>query len=139
MTPTIVVWNESRSSGIPIIDEQHRSILATMNSLFYFMRKDDGKRSIIPLVTILEQHIHIHFMAEENLLRETRFAGLEEHTRYHADIAKRLQALSAKLRHTGNAADLLVFLKDWWKEHIEVHDRTYAEHVVQFLQSKYDA
>jgi hemerythrin-like metal-binding domain len=139
MTPMFVVWNENRSSGIPIIDEQHRSIIATMNSLFYFMRKDDGKRSIIPLVTILEQHINIHFMAEENLLRETQYEGLEEHTRYHADIAKRLRCLSAKLRHTGNAADLLAFLKDWWKDHIEVHDRAYTEHVVQFLRSKYDA
>ena len=139
MTTVFVVWNNNRATGIPLIDEQHRSIIATMNSLFYFMRKKDGGKTIIPLVTTLEQHINLHFMAEENLLRATQYAHVEEHTKYQDEISKKMKILSAQLRHSGNAGDLLAFLKTWWKEHIEVHDRAYTQHVMSYLQSRYDA
>ncbi len=139
MTTVFVVWNDSRATGIPLIDEQHRGIMATMNSLFHFMRKNDGVKGIIPLVTTLEHHINLHFMAEENLLRATQYERVEEHTKYQTEISKKMKILSAQLRHSGNAGDLLDFLKTWWKEHIEVHDRAYAPHVISYLQSQYDA
>ena len=139
MTTVFVVWNDSRAMGLPLIDEQHRNIISTMNSLFYVMRKNDGTKPLIPLVTTLEQHIHHHFITEENLLRETQYAGVEEHTHYHSELLKKMQALSARLRHSGNADDLLSFLKTWWKDHIEVHDRAYTQHVISYLRERYAA
>ena len=103
------------------------------------MRKKDGAKSIIPLVTTLEQHIHLHFLTEENLLRETQYADVEEHAQHHSELSKKMKILSARLRHSGDAEDLLTFLKTWWKDHIEVHDRAYAQHVVSYLQSRYAA
>ena len=50
-----------------------------------------------------------------------------------------MQALSARLRHSGNADDLLSFLKTWWKDHIEVHDRAYTQHVISYLRERYAA
>lgn len=139
MTTVFVVWNDNRATGIPLIDEQHRSILSTMNSLFHFMRKKDGAKSIIPLITTLEQHIHLHFLTEENLLRETQYAGVEEHAQHHIELSKKMKMLSARLRHSGDAEDLLAFLKTWWKDHIEVHDRAYTQHVVSYLRNRYAA
>lgn len=139
MTTVFAVWNDNRATGIPLIDEQHGSILSAMNSLFRFLRKNDGGKSIVPLVTTLEQHIHLHFLTEENLLRETQYDDVEEHARHHAELLKRMKTLSAKLRHSGDAEELLAFLKTWWKEHIEVHDRAYTEHVVAYLRNRYAA
>lgn len=139
MTTIFVVWNDKRITGIPIIDDQHRGILSTMNSLFYFMRKRSSTNTIINLTTSLEQHINIHFAVEENMLRETRYDKAEEHAKYHIEISKKMRTLSAKLRHSGNAADLLIFLKTLWKDHIEVHDMAYKQHVDSFLRSRYDA
>ena len=137
MTTVFVVWNDSRATGIPLIDEQHRNILSAMNALFHVMRKNDGAKPLVPLVTTLEQHMHHHFMTEENLLRETQYAGVEEHARCHEELLKKMKALSARLRHSGNADDLLSFLKTWWKDHIEVQDRAYTGYVISHLRERY--
>ena len=137
MTTVFVVWSDNRVMGIPLIDAQHRNIISAMNALFHVMRKNDGAKPNIPLVTALEQSIHHHFVTEENLLRETQYASADEHARHHAELLKKMRGLSARLRHSGNADDLLAFLKTWWKDHIEVYDRAYTEHVVSHLRARY--
>lgn len=37
-----ITWKPEHALGIPILDEQHRAVVATINSLFYFMQQDRG-------------------------------------------------------------------------------------------------
>ena len=39
-----IVWKNSNDCGINIIDEQHRGIVSTINTLFYFKISDEVKR-----------------------------------------------------------------------------------------------
>ena len=136
MKHQLLVWNDDQSTGIPLIDEHHRSIIAVMNSLFFFMRKDEGDKVLLPLVIIIEQYIKIHFMMEENMLRESKFSAVDEHILHHSLIEKKMLVLASKLRHTGRPEELLDFLKIWWKEHIEVHDQIFSRHFEEYREKK---
>jgi len=43
-----IVWSDNNELGIPIIDEQHRAIISTINSLHYFMQPGHGDDIIQP-------------------------------------------------------------------------------------------
>ena len=41
-TTLYIAWNDDNKLGIPIIDEQYRAIISTINSLHYFMQIGHG-------------------------------------------------------------------------------------------------
>ena len=63
-----IVWNDDSNLGISIIDEQHRAIVSTINSLHYFIQIGHGNEIIKPTMIMLEQYINIHFQTEEALM-----------------------------------------------------------------------
>ncbi len=65
-----IVWTEKNKVGIPIIDEQHRGIISTINSLHYFIQTGQGEQIIRPTLIMLEQYVDIHFKTEEALMWE---------------------------------------------------------------------
>jgi len=64
-TTLYIAWNDDNKLGIPIIDEQHRAIISTINSLHYFMQPGHGDDIIQPTMIILEQYVNIHFKQVE--------------------------------------------------------------------------
>ena len=41
-----IIWEEGYNLGIPIIDEQHRAIVATINTYHYFVTGGKGRGRI---------------------------------------------------------------------------------------------
>lgn len=37
--PPCIVWNKKQSISMPILDKQHRAIVAVFNSLYFFIHK----------------------------------------------------------------------------------------------------
>jgi len=50
-----IVWSDNNSVGIPIIDEQHRGIISTINSLHFFIQAGHGDEILKPTLIMLEQ------------------------------------------------------------------------------------
>lgn len=135
MQNKLIVWTELHETGIPIIDEQHRGIVSTINSLFYFMRKQRDSEVILPTLVMLEQYTKVHFLTEESFLELTKYPGLEEHRGWHKAFADRAFRMSLQVRKTGDAHDLLGLLKEWWTDHINTKDRKYTPYVLQGLRA----
>ena len=53
MKDIYIVWNKDNEIGIPIIDEQHRVAVGTINSLFYFMQMKRGVAALRPTLSVL--------------------------------------------------------------------------------------
>jgi hemerythrin len=60
-----IVWNEYNNLGIAVIDEQHRGIVAIINSLHYFIQEGQGEDVLVPTLGMLEHYTRIHFLTEE--------------------------------------------------------------------------
>jgi len=123
-----IVWKPEYNLGIPIIDEQHRGIVSTINSLHYCMQNNQGKKVLSPIINMMHNYTLIHFQTEEHFLEKIALPEAEKHRKLHRD-------LSSKLTDTGRSSLLdkdpyqfMNFLKKWWISHICNEDLIYRNY-----------
>ena len=129
-----IVWNEKNNLNIPIIDEQHRGIVATINSFHHFAQKGQAREVIRPTLLILEQFTELHFETEEALMKESGYPRFEEHRLLHQELMKKTRSIARETTQMIDSDVVLQFLKQWWLGHINVEDRKYAPHVISTLR-----
>jgi len=125
-----IKWNESNNLGIPIIDEQHRSIVATINSFHYFIEKGHGMDALKPTLTILDLYTNLHFSTEEEILTDAGYPGLNEHILLHKELLSKTIEIKAEATSFKEPEIALKFLKKWWLSHINIEDKHYADYIV---------
>ncbi len=126
-----IVWKDHNRLGIPIIDEQHRGIVSTINSLYFFMRSGLGQDALEPTINILKQYTLIHFKTEEAIMHKAAYPGFKEHCRLHDRITKRTNEISSASFDSMDPDVVLRFLRGWWLGHINEEDRKYAPYVLK--------
>ncbi|MCL2121773.1 MAG: hemerythrin family protein [Clostridiales bacterium] len=124
-----IVWNPEYNLGIPIIDEHHRGIVTTINSLYFAMQNNYMKETLVPIIDMMKDYTQIHFRIEESFLEQLGHEKTEKHIKLH-------QALSAQLANKGRESMLgkdpypfMEFLKQWWIHHICSEDLIYREYL----------
>ncbi|RLB03542.1 MAG: hypothetical protein DRG83_06895 [Deltaproteobacteria bacterium] len=121
-----IIWNKSNELGIPIIDEQHRGIISSINSLYYYTQSGQADEIIESIIVILQEYVNIHFRTEEALLEESGYPDVEKHKILHSEFVADIEKLGRRLEKDGDSNIVLRFLKEWWLGHINVEDRKYA-------------
>ena len=124
-----IIWKDSNNMGIPIIDEQHRGIVTTINSLHYFIQNGHGDEIIAPTLNILLEYTKIHFNAEEKLITEADYPALEKHKELHKKLVEKTKIIAVEVDIKNDPTMVLDFLKDWWLNHINVEDRKYVPYL----------
>jgi hemerythrin len=124
-----IIWNDENNFRIPVIDEQHRGIVAAINTFHYFVQKGRGPETVTPALSILEQYSALHFETEEALMAQADYPGFEEHVLLHQDLMKKTKMISQKADPYGDVDVALRFLKAWWLGHINSEDRKYAPYI----------
>jgi len=120
-----IVWKPEYDLGIHIIDEQHRGIVTTINSLFYAMQNKHGEDVLKPVVSMVTEYTHIHFDVEEDFLRKCGFTDFEKHRELHNELRHALS--NNTWEH--NPQEFLEFLKTWWIDHICKKDRIFRDYI----------
>ena len=128
-----IVWSKENELGVPIIDEQHRGIVSTINSFYYFVQQGHGSEALSPTLNILAQYTNLHFKAEEKLMERAKYPALDDHLTLHKELAKKMMILARDLISKEDANSLLSLLKSWWLGHINQEDRKYAFQVKKEL------
>jgi len=131
-----IVWSDTNNIGIPIIDEQHRGIISTINSLHYFIQTGHGDEIIKPTMIMLEQYVDIHFRTEEALMTEASYPDLEEHIVLHKELVEKTKKLSIDANRIKDSGMVLKFLKEWWLGHINKEDRRYTPFLRKLIDTK---
>jgi hemerythrin len=128
-----IVWQPANEIGIPIIDEQHRGVVSAINSLRYCIQSGNATTAYGSTMDLLNYYTRMHFQAEEQLMKEAGYPEVEEHMAHHVKLMEQFVAMTKKAANEDSADDLLVFLKEWWLNHINNEDREYAVCVKRFL------
>ena len=124
MTNTLyIVWSDRNKIGVSIIDEQHRVIVAVINSLHYFLQSGQGYEAIGPTLNMLEQYIEIHFQTEEAIMAEANCSDLEEHIEIHNELREKTRNIVSDANLGTDPDMVLKFLREWWLGHINKEDR----------------
>ena len=115
--------------GIDPIDADHAELFALIEQV-----RQAGAEAEVALATVqaLLDYTRRHFFREESLMAENGYPELEAHRQLHRALFRRVLEMEQTLG-TGQAqaaCDLAVFLNDWLRGHILVHDRRYGEFIL---------
>lgn len=120
-------WNSHYETGIGIIDSQHKALFQAVNKLGGSFKAGTSKAQAKESLDFLVKYTFEHFQTEEKYMREMGYPELSSHIVLHADLMTRVKALQAKLQKgTPITMDVMVFLADWLKHHINRDDMSYV-------------
>ena len=123
--PLYIVWDDKYLSGVPIIDEHHRGLVALMNSFHYALREGRPLGELTVFKTLLDGYTEVHFRTEEALMRESEYPDLDAHIAVHQNLTKGIGKVEAEALSSGDPGVGLVFLKEWWVDHINGADKAF--------------
>lgn len=120
--PLYLGWQDefSQDDGL-IIDEQHRGILASINSLHYFLQQGHGLEALVPTIKIVLQYIQFHAKTEEGILRESGYPEIEDYIAQAEQAVEDYKRACKEALANKDPQYLLIYLRDWWRAHLEQH------------------
>ncbi|MFO0583822.1 MAG: hemerythrin family protein [Anaeromyxobacter sp.] len=132
-------WSAALAVGVDDIDEQHRELFRRAGELVVALK--GGRRTDVgALVEYLGEYADRHFAAEEALMRETAYPGLERHRARHEEFRADLRRYVGEYERKG-ATPLVTltlhnWLSDWLRGHVSTADVDVGAHVARFRASR---
>lgn len=117
-------WGPNFLIGIPVLDEQHRVFVRTVNKLYralFLLRSGSIKEELFDIFQQLYEYARHHFKTEEAMMEKYGYPKLAHHREAHNQFIKRLHKYFEKLDDS-NLRDLglslLTFLRQWLLFHV---------------------
>ncbi len=126
-----IAWKEAYSVNDPSLDAQHQQIIENINELRDALENASAANVTRRMLDRLVQYTREHFDREEEFMRTAGYPQSEllAHKALHDAMRRRTIGLRANLSLL-TAHDVLVFLKDWWVNHIQLEDKKYANYAL---------
>lgn len=118
-------WNESFEVGDPVIDNDHRELLA----LFRSLADPDSRADNATLRARLDELVALacqHFDHEDAVMRRLHYPGIREHQEEHDALLAQLNKFIALLDEGTDpprVSDIVEFVGLWVFDHINREDR----------------
>jgi hemerythrin len=130
----LIVWRPEYELSIPIIDEQHRGIVSTINSLLFGVQNKHGQDVLKPVIDMVKDYTLVHFKVEEDFLMKYNFPGAGKHKELHDALVHDLLMIGKKSLWDKDPLEFLNFLKKWWIEHILEKDREFLNFFMKTMR-----
>jgi hemerythrin len=129
-----IEWKNEYSVGVKEIDDQHRGLLDTINTLLEEQSDKYEASKFSPAVSTLIHYAYTHFATEEQYLLRVHFPDLNNHILEHIDFIMKTLGLALKVKNGNDESplELLRYLTGWYSSHVLGTDRKY----IPFLVSK---
>jgi hemerythrin-like metal-binding protein len=123
-----MTWNSKYSVGVKALDSQHTVLFGILNDLHAAMMKGQAQAMTGPLLRKLVDYTRTHFTAEEGMMANARYPGLNEHRVKHRDLMKQVEEYVGRFDRGEITLNLhlLDFLRDWLNNHIMKEDHQYG-------------
>ncbi len=125
-----IAWKPEYEVGVLIIDEQHRGIVAAINSLYYATQHGMGGSMLPHVVGMVTEYASIHFRTEEELFEKCGFPGGVEHRKLHKTLSHETIAVGRSSVEEHDPQKFLHFMKEWWIDHICNADMAFKKHLL---------
>lgn len=129
-------WDEKLSTGVYLIDAQHKKLMQNINKLSKAIDLGRPKMEILKIIKYLDEYTRSHFGLEEEYMVKYKYPEYEFHRLEHKKFLKTVKEL--KNLFSGNssshedAKNLQYELWIYFREHISVIDASLAA----FLKGK---
>ena len=139
---TYVNWLPSFSSGVAVIDEQHKELLKLTNELFYHCvgNPDDERAYFQKIIKCAVDYVKVHFSTEEQIMKKTNFPGYlahkKEHEKFILSVLEHARAFEDDKKLS--LISFTSFLKNWILSHIAISDKQYFFYIKKIATRKDD-
>ncbi|MDP2849051.1 MAG: bacteriohemerythrin [Humidesulfovibrio sp.] len=124
-----VDWDEQLSLGDPMIDREHQTFVALINKVHEVSLSPDRDAEIMRALTAMYLYAKEHFFDEEALMERVGYADRLRHAELHRAFVTKTHALTdACLDGSLEFTELMAFLVDWLKQHIQEEDARIVRH-----------
>ncbi|MDP3517577.1 MAG: EAL domain-containing protein [Pseudohongiella sp.] len=126
----IFPWNENFATGIALIDEQHKTLVAILNKLAnHFVSESSTPDNLKSVIQELSDYADFHFKAEEEIWHKhfsgTSFLAVHEHA--HHEFFEKIKSIQTTSGCVEDFADeLFGYLTRWLAFHILDNDKRMA-------------
>jgi hemerythrin len=127
-----ISWNENLSVKIELFDLQHRKLIDLINTFYDHVHKGAGKDNFLFFTKSLKDYSVYHFTAEEKLMKEYSFPGLESHKIEHSVFIDQVSFYEEKFKSGKDVVilEVISFIKDWVINHVMGTDKKYSDFLV---------
>lgn len=124
----LIAWEDKLSVNIELLDEQHKGLVALINTLYDSAKSGQVISVLESISTELVNYTVTHFKTEEELFQEHGYPESEQHKKEHELFTKYVSDLKDNLNHgkSFEFPELIKFLLKWLYEHILVTDKKYT-------------
>lgn len=137
-----VEWSNIYSTGIKLVDGQHKWLFNFVNALLNHSTGDEAEERIYfqRVIQRAVQYVQVHFETEEKYMIATNFSGYAEHKEAHdtfvQTIIKSVNGFKAGKKLV--LENFASFLKDWLLSHVIKMDKQYSEYFKKIAVRKED-
>ncbi len=124
-----MTWEKQYEIGIPEMDRQHKKWLEMLNRFYDNLADGDVTEKMKTLVQEVLDYTEYHFSEEEKLMNGMGYPAIGEQKEMHDAIKQKIIDFKKKLDDGRTIVSLSITaeLKTWFREHIMIEDKKYAE------------
>lgn len=133
-------WKKEYAVGIQEVDEQHKTLVKLVNSLYDAIINNHEATVLRNILDRLVEYTGVHFLIEESVMRIVDYPGFSIHKKQHEYLLNKVRELQRKLdqENVKITFNLLRFLKSWLTYHIIESDSRYAIYIKQQMGTTQD-
>ena len=132
------VWREDLAIGDPVIDDDHRKIIAILNEIETVVNESAGRREMAAVLERLEATCRQHFVREEDLQARIGYPYQEGHAEGHnrflaqlADLRRQIKDAQGAYDYEGVIHNVAEALSTWFVHDILRHDQEMKPYIAK--------
>lgn len=125
----LVQWNEKLATGIPVMDEDHQTIINMVNDLHVSINENNAdEETVQEAIHALVGYTLSHFHREEAFLLKNNYPRYNEHKLEHDRFALQFKNFLKRFhrQEPGLRIEILAFLGEWLLHHIVETDQDFS-------------
>ncbi len=130
-----IEWDDSLSVNVDLIDEQHKMLIQKLADLSDALRRGLEYNKIMQTLEFMIDYTDFHFSAEEKVMEENDYPGLEEQKKQHGVFRTTLNNIVEDYKEEGTttaiAREINVFLLNWLIKHIKGSDAKLGNFLIE--------
>ena len=130
--PLVLEWSEKFSTGIRVIDNDHRGLFEEVAILNEQFSMRPQPRNLEWIIESLQRYVAEHFVREEKFMEDAHYPHLEAHKKQHRRAEKLIQELGhihAADPESIDGKKVVNFLTGWLTGHILGSDMKYVPYL----------
>jgi len=128
-------WDNTLSTGINSIDDQHKELFNRINQLLMSMKDGKGKAEVIKTLDFLEGYVIKHFDEEEEIQKKNTYPKYNMQHKQHEEFKMELKELRKVFETTGVSAIFVINVQqkmsNWWRSHIKDLDKDLGKFLIE--------